>query len=84
METHESSDIVNIGWGTDISIKELAELIKVETGFQGNIQWDPSKPDGQPRRRLDVSRAYQEFGFRAEKDFDEGLKEMVEWFGNQR
>jgi len=81
---YDKAEPVNVGSGMEISIKELAGKIAQHTGFTGTIAWDPSKPDGQPRRRLDVSRAYQEFGFRAEKDFDEGLKEMVEWFGNQR
>jgi len=83
-ERYNKSDPVNLGSGTEISIRDLAELIKDLTGFTGDIRWDRSKPDGQPKRRLDVSRAQKEFGFAAEVPFVEGLKRTVEWYMNER
>jgi GDP-L-fucose synthase len=79
-ERYDSSDPVNIGAGFEISIKELADLIVKETGFRGNVVWDPTKPNGQPRRRLDVSKAEKLFGFRAKKDFALGIRETVAWY----
>jgi GDP-L-fucose synthase len=79
-ELYNKSDAVNIGAGFEITIKELVEKIVNLTGFKGQVRWDSSKPDGQPRRRLDVSRAREEFGFEAKIGFDEGLKETVEWY----
>jgi GDP-L-fucose synthase len=83
-ERYNKSDPVNIGAGFEISIKELAGLIVKLTGFKGSIMWDTTKPDGQPRRRLDVSRAEREFGFRAKVGFEEGLKRTVEWYLENR
>jgi len=77
-EHYNSSEPVNIGAGFEIKIKELAEKIAKLTGFRGEIRWDNSKPDGQPRRRLDVSRAQKLFGFEAKTPFDEGLKTTIE------
>jgi GDP-L-fucose synthase len=71
---------VNIGSGTDITIRNLAEKIQALVGFDGYIKWDMSKPEGQPARKLDVTRAKREFGFEAEVDFDEGLKRTVDWY----
>ncbi|MHC4647659.1 MAG: GDP-L-fucose synthase family protein [Planctomycetota bacterium] len=71
---------VNIGSGFEITIKDLVVKIAELTGFKGEIRWDPSKPDGQPRRRLDVSRAKKYFGFEAKTSFDEGLKATIEWY----
>jgi len=71
---------VNIGAGFEITIKELAEKIANLTGFGGEIRWDSSKPDGQPRRRLDVSRAKKLFGFEAKTDFEQGLRKTIEWY----
>jgi len=71
---------VNIGAGFEMKIKHLAELIKDATKYQGDLVWDTSKPDGQPRRCLDVSRAYEEFGFKAKMKFEEGLKRTVEYY----
>jgi GDP-L-fucose synthase len=71
---------INIGSGMEISIRQLAERIAELTRFHGRIEWDISKPNGQPRRRLDVTRAEQLFGFRATTDFDQGLAETVRWF----
>ena len=71
---------INIGAGFEIKIKDLVELIAELTGFKGEIVWDTSKPDGQPRRCLDVSRAKEEFGFQAKVDFREGLEKTIEWY----
>ena len=78
-EHHNSSEPVNIGAGFEITIKELVEKIIKLTGFTGEIRWDSSKPDGQPRRRLDISKAKQYFGFEAKTPFDEGLKATIDW-----
>jgi len=83
-EKHNKSDAVNLGVGFEISIKDLAEKIRSLTGFGGGIVWDESKPDGQPRRSLDTSRAEREFGFRARIPFDEGLRETIEWYRESR
>jgi GDP-L-fucose synthase len=79
-EKYEQSDPVNIGTGKEISIKSLAELIAELTGFRGNIVWDKSKPNGQPRRCLDVSRAKDLFGFVAKTSFRSGLEKTIEWY----
>ncbi len=79
-ERYNKPDPVNIGAGNEISIKKLVEIIARYTGFQGKIHWDTSKPDGQPRRGLDVSRAESEFGFRASTSFEDGLKRTIEWY----
>jgi GDP-L-fucose synthase len=84
MEGYNKSDPVNIGAGFEISIKELVGLIVEFTGFQGRIIWDKSKPDGQPRRMLDVSKAKKEFGFRAKTNFENGLRKTIEWYINQK
>lgn len=79
-ERYDSSDAVNIGAGMEISIKDLAEMIARLTGFKGEIVWDTSKPDGQPRRSLDVTKAERAFGFRAQVPFEQGLRETIEWY----
>jgi GDP-L-fucose synthase len=79
-ERYNKPEPVNIGAGFEIKIKDLVKLIADVTGFKGEIRWDRSKPDGQPRRRLDVSKAKQEFGFEAKVDFGEGLKRTIEWY----
>ena len=79
-ERYNKSEPVNLGSGFEISIKELLETIVRLTGFQGRIVWDTSKPNGQPRRALDTTRAWQEFGFRATTDFETGLRRTVEWY----
>ena len=71
---------VNLGSSFEISIKRLAELIKELTGFEGMIIWDKTKPDGQPRRKLNTQKAKKEFGFVAKTDFEEGLKKTIEWY----
>jgi GDP-L-fucose synthase len=73
---------VNIGSGFEISIKDLGELIAKLAHFDGEIKWDTSKPDGQPKRHLDTSRAKKEFGFEADTDFTEGLRKTIEWYIN--
>ncbi|MEX2274166.1 MAG: GDP-L-fucose synthase [Actinomycetota bacterium] len=83
-ESYERADPVNLGSGEEISIRDLAEKVAKLVGYQGEIAWDNSKPDGQPRRRLDISRAEQSFGFRAEVGLDDGLRRTVEWYGEQR
>jgi GDP-L-fucose synthase len=83
-ELYNGPDPVNIGTGFEIKIKDLAEKIVKLTGFAGQIRWDPSKPDGQPRRRLDTTRAKILFGFEAKTPFDEGLKATIDWYRSQR
>ncbi len=83
-ERYNKPDPVNIGAGREISIRDLVTLIGKITGFKGEIRWDTSKPDGQPRRCLDVSRAKNEFGFVAETTFEEGLKASIEWYQNNK
>lgn len=79
-EKYNASEPVNLGSGMEISIKELAELIQKLTGYEGKFVWDTSKPNGQPRRALDVSRAEQSFGFRAGTPFEEGLRRTIDWY----
>jgi GDP-L-fucose synthase len=79
-EKYDGPDPVNLGTGAEISIRELAELVGEFTGFEGEIVWDTSKPNGQPRRQLDVSRAERLFGFRASTPFREGLERTVSWY----
>jgi len=79
-ERYSGNQPVNLGAGMEISIKDLAELIAKLTGFGGDIVWDTSKPNGQPRRGLDVSRAKEFFGFQAEMPFEDGLRRTIEWF----
>jgi len=79
-EKYDKQDPVNIGAGFEISIKDLAEKIRQIIGFKGKVIWDTSKPDGQPRRCLDTSKAYDEFGFKIRVKFDEGLKNAIDWY----
>ena len=79
-EKYNKSDPVNIGAGFEISIRNLVDLIVELTGFTGKVTWDETKPDGQPRRMLDTTRAYQEFGFKAKTDLREGLKKTIDWY----
>jgi GDP-L-fucose synthase len=79
-ERYNKPDPVNLGSGKEISIKDLVEMIARLTGFDGEIKWDTTKPDGQPRRCLDVSRAKREFGFEAEMGFEEGLSRTISWY----
>lgn len=79
-EKYDSSEPVNLGSAYEISIKELVELIARLTGFEGKLVWDTSQPNGQPRRKLDTTRARQEFGFVSETPFEEGLRRTIEWY----
>jgi GDP-L-fucose synthase len=83
-ERYDSSDPVNIGSGEEISIKDLATLVAKATGFTGSFVWDASQPNGQPRRRLDVSRATERFGFVAKTPFAAGLEQTVAWYLENR
>lgn len=79
-EKYNKSDPVNLGAGFEISIKDLANLIAEKINFNGKITWDTTKPDGQPRRRLNVDKAKKEFGFVAKTSFEEGLKKEIDWY----
>jgi GDP-L-fucose synthase len=77
---YDESDPVNIGTGIEIKISELVKLIARLTRFDGEIRWQTDRPDGQPRRRLDVSRALQKFGFQAQTPFEEGMRRTIDWY----
>jgi GDP-L-fucose synthase len=79
-ERYNKSEPVNVGSADEISIKDLVELIVELTGFEGNVMWDRSKPDGQPRRKLSVDRAEKEFGFRSSTPFRVGLRDTIRWY----
>jgi GDP-L-fucose synthase len=83
-ERYEGGEPVNLGTGREISIRDLATLIAERTGFRGSFAWNASKPDGQPRRALDVSRAYEEFGWSARVPFEEGLDATISWYRESR
>jgi GDP-L-fucose synthase len=79
-ERYDGSDPVNVGSGSEISIRDLVQLIVERTGFRGVVRWDGGQPNGQPRRRLDTTRAAQAFGFRASTDLREGLERTIAWY----
>lgn len=81
-ERYDESVPVNLGSSFEIKIKDLVEIIAKHTGFDGEIRWDTSKPNGQPRRKLDTSRAERAFGFRSRTQFEDGLRETVDWYVN--
>ncbi len=83
-ERYNSSEPVNLGSAFEISIKDLVEMIARLTGFEGEIVWDTSKPNGQPRRKLDATRARERFGFEATTRFEEGLRETIRWYEEAR
>jgi GDP-L-fucose synthase len=83
-ERYNDNEPVNLGSGMEISIRELAEIIARHTGFEGEFIWDTSKPNGQPRRALDVKRAEKLFGFRAQMTFEEGLRRTIAWYRDNR
>jgi len=83
-ERYNKPDPVNLGAGKEISIRDLAQLIVRLTNFRGEIRWDPSQPDGQPRRCLSTAKAEREFGFRATTSFEEGLRRTIQWYESQR
>ena len=82
-EKYDKADPVNLGTGTEITIKELVKLIARLTDFKGQVVWDTTKPDGQPRRCLDTSRAEKEFGFKAKTDFVSGLRKTIKWYNEK-
>src|SRR6266481_6269599 len=84
LEHYEKAEPVNLGSGAEISIKNLLALIARIMDYKGEIQWDITKPDGQPRRMLDVTRAEREFGFKAKTNFEEGLKKKINWYLSER
>ncbi|MGH9002529.1 MAG: NAD-dependent epimerase/dehydratase family protein, partial [Acidimicrobiia bacterium] len=79
-ERYDGADPVNLGTDEELPIRDLVGLIAAATGFTGEIRWDASKPDGQPRRRVDPSRAASLFGFKAEVPFAAGLRRTVDWY----
>jgi GDP-L-fucose synthase len=79
-ERYNKPDPVNVGSSDEITIKDLVELIVELTGFKGKVVWDSTKPDGQPRRKLNVDRASREFGFRSSTPFRAGLTETIRWY----
>ncbi len=81
-EKYNKSDPVNLGAGFEISIKDLVEKIREIVGYKGEIIWDTTKPNGQPRRMLDISRAKKEFGYSSITDFDSGLRKTIDWYKN--
>lgn len=83
-ERYDKEEPVNLGAGFEISIKDLTTLIAKLTGFKGELIWDTTKPDGQPRRCLDTTKAEAEFGFRAATTFEEGLKRTIDWYRTNR
>jgi len=80
LELYDDPEPVNIATSNEIKIKDLVELIRMTVGYEGEIVWDTSRPDGQPKRRLDTSRARQRFGFEAQVPLEEGIRRTVEWF----
>jgi len=83
-ERYDRSDPVNLGSAFEISIKDLVQVIARHTGFRGRITWDTDKPNGQPRRKLDTSRAKELFGFESRTTFEDGLRQTVEWYEAER
>jgi GDP-L-fucose synthase len=83
-ERYDGRDPVNLGVGSEITIRDLLEFIARLTGFRGEIRWDHSKPDGQPRRSLDTSRAREAFGFTTGTSFEDGLRATIEWYERTR
>lgn len=83
-ERYDGADPVNLGAGFEISMRDLANEIKTAVGYRGEIEWDTSKPNGQPRRMLDVSRAKERFGFTAQTTFAEGLRKTIAWYRDNR
>jgi len=82
-ERYNASDPVNLGSAFEISIRDLTEMIARLCGFEGRIVWDTSKPNGQPRRKLDTRRAKALFGFESHTSFEEGLRQTIDWYQNR-
>lgn len=83
-EQYNKSEPVNIGAGFEISIRELVGVLSGLIGFTGRVEWNTSKPDGQPRRMLDTRKAVQEFGFKSSTGFEEGLRKTIDWYKSQK
>ncbi|HEX2296678.1 MAG TPA: GDP-L-fucose synthase [Actinomycetota bacterium] len=83
-ERYDGAEPVNLGADHEVAIADLAEMIAKLTGFEGTLEWDPSKPDGQPRRRVDATRAREQFGFEAQMPLEEGLRRTIEWYRANR
>ena len=83
-ERYDDGDPVNLGVGSEITIRDLVELIARLTHFEGELRWDGTKPDGQPRRALDTTRARERFGFNASTSFEDGLRRTIEWYEPNR
>jgi GDP-L-fucose synthase len=83
-EKYDDGDPVNLGAGFEITIRDLAEKLRKLTGYTGRLRWDTTQPDGQPRRMLDTTRAWQRFGFQAAMPFDEGLRRTITWWREQK
>jgi GDP-L-fucose synthase len=83
-EHYDGEEPVNLGTNSEVSIRELAEIVGRLTGFEGELVWDATKPDGQPRRRVDTTRALRAFGFQATTPFEEGLRRTVDWYRANR
>jgi GDP-L-fucose synthase len=83
-ERYEKRDPINIGSGEEIAIRDLARVVAGMTGYTGDVVWDTTKPNGQPRRMLDVSRAEREFGFRAQTSFESGMAKTIAWYESSR
>jgi GDP-L-fucose synthase len=79
-ECYEKADPMNLGSGQEISIRDLVEAVRELTGYQGEVRWDATMPDGQPRRCLDTTVAARELGWRARTPFREGLRRTIDWF----
>ncbi len=77
---YDDGDPVNLGNGREITIKDLVEIVARLAGFEGEIRWQSEKPDGQPRRWLDTTRAFERFGFRAQTSLEEGLRQTIDWY----
>jgi GDP-L-fucose synthase len=83
LENYDGPEPVNVGSGSEISIRDLSDTVARVVGYEGTISWDPSKPNGQPSRRLDTARAREHFGFEASTNFEQGLAETVRWYRSQ-
>ena len=79
-QNYDASDPVNLGSSFEVTIKDLVDIIVKASGFEGKVSWDSSKPDGQPRRKLDVTTAEKAFGFKSHTTFEDGLKMTIDWY----
>ncbi|MCS7311900.1 MAG: GDP-L-fucose synthase, partial [Acidobacteria bacterium] len=83
-ERYDGPEPINIGSGEEISIRDLVDLIRELTGYRGDVEWDTGKPDGQPRRRIDTTRAREWLGWQARTPLREGLRRTIEWYRTYR